>query len=57
MNAPQDEGATKVPEEEAALSECMGRWKHQWKWVWVNDVWTNSKVCGTCGLELKGQAP
>jgi hypothetical protein len=30
-------------------SECMGRFRHYFKWVWKGDVWTDTLVCSTCG--------
>ena len=46
-----DDGATKVQEDESKRAECMGRWRHYWKWVWVGTTWTNRQRCSTCGKE------
>ncbi len=52
------DGATVVPGDEQAaieqMMECPGdntgrRFKHAWKWVWVNGVWTDQVECSTCG--------
>lgn len=34
---------------EAKLGECMGRWKHTWRWVWDHGEWTHLARCTTCG--------
>lgn len=54
MNNP-DEGATKIPESETRLAECMGRWKHHWVWVWVNGELRHCE-CSTCGQPKQEQS-
>lgn len=51
------DGATVVPQHQPTdtAPECMGRWKHAWKWRWVNGVWTNKMFCPTCGAEREAQ--
>jgi hypothetical protein len=56
--ATDDKGATVVPEDERKKieqqMECPGdgtggRYKHAWKWKWVNNVWLDEVECATCG--------
>jgi hypothetical protein len=49
----KDDGSTKAPQDEAEAAakraECMGRYKHSFKWVWEGATWTNKVRCTTCG--------
>lgn len=49
----KDDGATKVPGEDAERAqrkaECMGLYRHYFKWVWEGPTWTNKIRCSTCG--------
>lgn len=49
----KDDGSTKAPQDEAEAmtkrAECMGRYRHAFKWLWEGGVWTNKVRCTTCG--------
>ena len=46
------DGSTKDPyAEQKSTSECMGRWRHYFYWVWKDGKWTDYVRCQTCGYE------
>lgn len=45
------DGSTKDPfASKQSASECMGRWRHYFHWLWKDGKWTDYVKCGTCGV-------